>query len=945
MADYAALKKALSEFIDPQRLIDDPLRTLAYGTDASFYRLIPQLVVQVVSEAEVVRLVQLARHFATPLTFRAAGTSLSGQAVTDSVLVVLDGSAWRDYHISEDGRFITLQPGIIGSQANTWLAPHQRKIGPDPASIATCKIGGIAANNASGMCCGVANNSYQTLESMRVVLADGSVLDTADRESRVIFARRHAGLLNRLADLSRQVCSDETLAERIRQKFSIKNTTGYSLNALVDYRDPVQILQHLMIGSEGTLGFISRITYRTVEDLPSKASALVFFADVATACRAVAALKQQPVDAVEIMDRAALRSVEKMPGLPAELAGLPDQAAALLIETRAQNAVALNANVLKVSEAVNAFATLHPLRFTDDPDECALLWKVRKGMFPSVGAVRKAGTAVVIEDVAFPLESLADATVDLQQLFVEHGYDNAIIFGHALEGNLHFVITPDFNDQTEVDRYAGFMDALCHMVVDKYDGSLKAEHSTGRNIAPFVELEWGAQAYALMQDIKQLFDPDGLLNPGVILTDDPQAHIHHLKPMAQVDPLVDRCIECGFCEPICPSRELTLTPRQRIVSLREISRLQALGEDSQRLQSLLDSFDYQGQATCAADGLCATRCPVGIDTGSMVKQLRAAHAGQLSGRVARWVDQHVNGTAKAVRIGLKTVEASRSVIGTYGLETVSQGLSRLSMDKLPRWHQWMPRATSAQALKLLDVQPAGHSEKRAVYFSACVNRSMGTASCDTESADIQQTIFSLMKKAGYSVITPPSQHELCCGQPFESKGQIDAAERAVQRTGEALWQASEQGKLPILCDTSPCTARILAEFERDLPLYEPVRFIRKFLLPNLMQTATVPSVALHVTCSARKMGLADDFMLLAQSCAEQVVLPEEEGCCGFAGDKGFVTPELNASALKHLRAQIPQGCEQGYSNSRTCEIGLSLHSGIPYRSIAYLVDACFDAAH
>jgi D-lactate dehydrogenase len=938
--DVTALRRDLAAFIDADRLIDDPLRTLAYGTDASFYRLVPQLVVKVVNEDEVARLLQLARQHDTPVTFRAAGTSLSGQAITDSVLVMLDGDAWRDYAIDDDAATIRLQPGIIGAQANRYLAAHGRKIGPDPASIATCRIGGIAANNASGMCCGVAQNSYQTLQSMRVILADGSLLDTADAASRDAFRQSHAKLLAGLDALRAEVAANAELADRIAHKFKIKNTTGYSLNALVDCVDPIDVLQHLMIGSEGTLGFIAEITYRTVVEHADKASALVSFDSVAAACSAVSRLKSEPVDAVEIMDRAALRSVQGNPGIPAGLEALPGDAAALLIETRAASAARLNSNVERISVALQDHPTIGGVDFTADPGECAALWKIRKGMFPSVGAMREAGTTVVIEDIAFPLPRLAEGTLALQRLFAEHGYANAIIFGHALEGNLHFVITPDFGEPDEVNRYHGFMDALCRMVVDEFDGSLKAEHSTGRNMAPYVELEWGAEAYALMRRIKSLFDPRGLLNPGVILNDDAEIHVKNLKSMAAVDPLVDRCIECGFCEPICPSRELTLTPRQRIVVLRERARLAAAGADAATaLQG--DDFDYAVEGTCAGDGLCATRCPVGIDTGQMVRKLRAASRGQGARRVAGWVDRHMAGVTAATRLGLRAVHGISRVVGEVPLEHLTGAIRRLSGERIPDWHRWMPRASHGVA-KAGDGVADGN--KRCVYFSACVSRSMGTASCDEESRDLAEVMHSLLAKAGYEIVTPADVDSQCCGMPFSSKGFVDSAQSAVRRLEESLWQASEQGRLPIVCDTSPCTARMQAQFDRPMQIFEPVAFIRRYLLSELQPVDRLDSVAVHVTCSARKMGLEDDFIAVASACADHVYLPEEEGCCGFAGDKGFDMPELNAAALSRLRQQLPAGCSEGYSNSRTCEIGLSRHTGIPYRSIAYLVDHCFIGA-
>ncbi len=995
----------LREFLPSDRIYTDELRTLGWGTDASFYRQIPKVVIRSDGEEEISKIVKACKKYNLPFTFRAAGTSLSGQSCTDSVLIVA-GKHWEKYEIGENQDTIRLQPGIVGAKVNEILKPYGRVFPPDPASIGSAMVGGIVINNASGMNCGVHANSDRMMISARIILTDGTVLDTGSEESREAFRKSHPEFLAKIEVLRDKVRADKELSDRIRKKYSIKNVTGLNLRPLIAYDDPFDIIAHSMVGSEGTLAFLSEVTMKTLHDYKFKASAMVYFLTMKESCEAVVAMKKLKagdddlkmsaenlmVKSAEMLDYKSLSSVDdpvylqyqkdvdagKIDGVqPGDYHNLT----AILTETKGITHEQLLEKIAKIKECLGQFRLYIPAEFTEDPAVYGKYWAIRSGIFPSVGGTRPIGTSCLIEDVAFPIESLPEATVKLQKLIADHGYDDACIYGHAFEGNYHFILNQSFADEHEVARYAEMMRDVAKLVVEEYDGSLKAEHGTGRNMAPFVKYEWGEKAFDAMKELKAIFDPEGLLNQGVIFNDDPDCFIKCLKPLPVLDYDFDsvpdggkylmdpslstaketveqvkranKCIECGFCEVNCMSCGLTLSSRMRIAVQREIRHLTATGENPERLATLKKQYKYYGDQTCATDGLCSTSCPMKINTGELTHLIRQLDMNNnpTGYKIGEFAANHMAGIKSGLRVVLDVAHLGHVTLGSTLMTNICRGMNKMG---LPLWTTAMPKKKRQPKPSDLtqfiiersltpNTSPKGEGRLKVVYFPSCINQTMGQSKNGGKKHDLVDEIIQLMTKAGYEVIFPEGMEKMCCGQIWESKGMLDIADRKSAELEAALWKASEEGKYPVLCAQSPCLHR-MKKVMHKMKLYEPAEFIMTYLVDRLDFHPVDRHVALHLTCSTRQMGVDKDMIALAKLCSKNVFLPEGVGCCGFAGDRGFTFPELNKYGLRKLRPQIEENhIEVGYSNSRTCEIGLETNTGIPYMSIVYLVNECTTA--
>ena len=932
--DYERFAKEAKE-ICKDRVYTDHLRRYAYGVDASCYSYLPKVVVKAEDEREVRRLIRLCQQCGTPFTFRAAGSSLSGQCSSEDVLIVCN-DGFKKMEVIDDGKALKCECGVIGSDANDLLKPYNRKIGPDPATLATALVGGILNNNSSGMCCGTAQNSYKTIRSIRVVLLDGTVLDTSDKKSIEQFLREKPQMVEDILQLRKEILADEELTHLIHHKYKIKNTTGYGLNSLVDFEDIIDIINHLFIGSEGTLGFVSEIVYNTVEDVPHKGCGLMFFSTLNDASLAVVALAnmgREKVVAAEMMDYQSLKAVQTLENVPDFVREVPEGTSAILFQTESYSKETVDENLAFIKEQLKDIPTAIPSLYSQDPKEYDSWWAIRKGILPIVGGQRRKGTTVITEDVCFQIEDFTKGIEMLTELFHKYDFvDGGVIFGHALSGNVHFNITPDFSDPKDTKNFGDLVKEMSERV-SGFGGSLKAEHGTGRMVAPFVEMEWGRKAYEINRRIKAIFDPERILNPDVMITDDPDVYKKNLKAQCVIDDAFTICMECGFCEKHCPSRNLTLTPRQRIALLRETKRLENEGNFT-LASELRKGYEYFGVDTCAACSMCKGLCPLSIDTAQIALSMRRIDPP--APELAKKIYDNFSTTLQMCRAGVSLEGIAGSIITQKAISKITEGLHGVTGIT-----PYVPKTTpKANRYKLKNrIKPTNF--EKVVYFSTCANRAFKPNQGYDDDRSLQQVVESLCNKAHIDIIYPEHIENLCCGLSFENYD--DVHERAVKDLHDALMKASQNGKYPIVIDHSACFNHAFKHMP-DLEINDISEFLCKYVVPHLDIEKCDERVIVHKQCKIKSLNKSQYIEDLARLCTDHVFNIKSFACDGFAGQKGFFTPELNKSATKDLAGEIAEyGATLGVSSSSTCEIGLGENGGIPFVGVAFLLDRCSKA--
>jgi D-lactate dehydrogenase len=410
----------------------------------------------------------------------------------------------------------------------------------------------------------------------------------------------------------------------------------------------------------------------------------------------------------------------------------------------------------------------------------------------------------------------------------------------------------------EIARYDSFLREVVNVVIEKYGGTLKAEHGTGRNMAPFVETEWGGDAYDIMKSLKQVIDPENLLNPGVIINEDRTAHISNLKDLPIVEEEVDRCIECGFCEHVCPSRDITTTPRRRIVIRRALKNLEKAG-DSENHKILLQQYQYDGKETCAVDGLCAIACPVDINTGDLIKRLRRESHSANANRKALWIAKNFKSVEWVIRAGLKVGIGINNLLGKNTMFRLTKGVRNI-VPAMPIWSNHLQAPARLAVLRSNEGLSKRKNHSGIVYFPACISRTIGTYK--GRARNMMETFLNICDIAGIAVNVLDDVKGSCCSQIFSSKGFSDAYRFTSNKIVDQIWYSTRQGELPVVIDVSSCAYTLqqmrpmLDEARKvkydSLKILDSIDFLHDMVMPVVKVKRRTNSIVLHPVCSLKK---------------------------------------------------------------------------------------------
>ena len=922
-----ALVADLRRLLDGEKVLADYPTLTAYAIDASIYRLEPQAVVLIENEADLIKVIEYARTNRVPLTARAGGSNLTGNAIGEGIILEFSRMS-RILELNREEKWVRVQPGKIYAELNRDLERHGLFFAPDPSSGDVCKIGGMVGNNSAGPHTLKYGAVKDNVHEIRAILSDGRALSVrpypVDHPDFEHLMDRH----ERLRELYALLKANKALIRRHRIRVS-KNSSGYNLFDMADRLDEgIFDLAKLFVGSEGTLGFMTEARLKLIDRPARTATALVYFDRLDEVGHAVNAFLPFRPSAMELMDSSSLNLIGR------GRFDIPPAAAAMLLVEFDEEPI--EEKIERVREATRAYRLSRPVEAarSDEPlglERQEALWKVRKAIYPTLYRYdAKKKPINFVDDVVVPAARLPELIAYLDSYFKERNIPVAI-YGHIGDGNAHINPLMDMNDPDDLRRMAAISKEIHSIVIHQFGGSLCGEHGDGRVRGEFLRDLYGEEVYSLFIKIKELFDPDHILNPGVKLTAVP--FTTHLD----AERLSKPCATCGKCNTVCP--------------VYDVSQEESNGARGWFHILTAPDYSYEKAArvveACVNCKSCYAVCPAGIDVSTYVLEKRAEHPNRLAGFIfalqARpWLFESFLKLA-----GLTQPLWDRS-LGRAALEYLTRPiLKKLSpAARFSRKIILPPLATRTLRRRFASLTEEKGAAGPVAYFHGCAANYFQDG--------VGDAVIRLLQRQGSRPVLP---RQRCSGTPIETYGHRDRVRDDARFNMDSLLRYET-----VVTGCASCTfmlkdyARLLTdekERAQAADLAGRVKHITEYLvqsgLPFPASVADGPerTVAYHSSCHLRAAGVTKEPRELLRRIPGMrfVEMRDADRCAGGAGTFIVKNDEQSRQIFERKRRAIVESRAEVVATScPACMIQLKtgMQNKIMVKHVAQILDEAYE---
>lgn len=905
------LHKKLAAAIKGEVYADVPTR-YCYSTDASIYQVMPQIVVCPKDKDDVVACMKVAAELEVPITARAAGTNLAGSCIGTGIIIDFSKHMNRILGMVEkQGRyFVDVEPGVINNTLQAYLKEHGFFLPPDPSSSEISMIGGNVATKASGARSVQHGTMDDYLVGVEFVTAHGTVIDTLNPDT--IPTHIASGL----KEVQDAIFSDPEALEKLRSKEDIKVASGYNLFAFLKYNiDAAQtnmdsisnIITHLMPASVGTLGLFTRLRIEAVPIVEGTSISLVYFKDVKEAGDAVQFIKKLGAVKIELMDSISVGIVRgKYPQY-----NIPEGVSALFVEFDGEDR---HIKIEQMEELVSekGYDISRIDSEAEDIEHMENLWAVRKALVPLLTHyAQDIKPDAFIDDVSVSVSHLADLINDLHKVFEKYGIVSAI-YGHAGSGNLHIRPMLNLNEPRNLKIFPKLADDV-YEVVFKYNGAMTGEHGMGRLRTMYLEQEWGEHIYGYMQHIKEIFDPQNLLNPDAMFSN--QHITDNVKyPTVYTSSFEKPCINCGYCKSVCPISRTKKGERGARSFLQLMRLRESAPENILGMLSETDRKDIEKQlSTCLGCLSCATRCPSHASVGDFVLNGRSGHAGAATRKMMElWAGDYDRFQELATVFGI----IEPLVDNPMSRKAINIGSTILAQTPL-RSDRPIPKFRKRPVSSHKQIHVEGGMN--VALFAGCASRIVDDGTFEAT--------LRVLNRSGFNVSVPEQQ---CCGLPMKDVGMMELA----QKTAAAnLDEFSDESIDAIVSICASCTMELkkLPEMFADCDdarlrdaakvVADKTHDIGEFLLSHLDDSVFDGTgdekpeklnlkATYHEPCHLKNLGITKQPRALIRKMVSEYE-DMEDGCCGGAGQYGFMHPvesdaifDLKLESLKRINPDV-----------------------------------------